>query len=247
MMSGVNERIILITGASSGIGKQCAKVLGKAGATVVLASRNEQQLQQLTTELTLAGIRAQYYVLDVTDVNRFREIVKRIVATYGRLDILINNAGIMLLSKVHEEKMEEWNRMIDVNFKGVLNGTAAVLPTMRKQTYGTIVNVASTAAYRVMANSAVYSATKFAVRAFSEGVRREESSHGIKVCLVAPGPTKTELLTHTTSSGLEALSNYVADYGLEATEVAKAIEYQLSVAAVASVDELILSPLSKMP
>ncbi|GGP11752.1 SDR family oxidoreductase [Oceanobacillus neutriphilus] len=153
----------------------------------------------------------------------------------------------MLLSEIQELKVDEWHQMIEVNLKGVLNGTASVLPTMREQKRGMIINVISTASYRVMKGSSVYSATKFAVRAFTEGLRKEESINGIKVSLVAPGPTKTNLLSHTSSNELrDSLDNYVENHGLDAKDIASAIAYQLCMPDGASIDELIISPARKM-
>ena len=138
-----------------------------------------------------------------------------------------------------EEKMEEWETMIDTNIKGVLHAVAAVLPIMREQRAGLIMNVISTAAYRVMEHSAVYSATKAAVRAFSEGLRKEETNHGIRVCLIAPGPVKTELLSHVSDDDIRAsLDRYVQQHGMRA----EAMIFQMRVEKEASVDERILSP-----
>lgn len=246
-MNHVSEKVVLITGASSGIGKACALQLGKLGATVILTSRNEEKLKMIAKTMRNDGAQAEYYALDVTALADFQQVITTIVQKYGRIDVLINNAGIMQLSAVYELKVDEWYHMIDINLKGVLNGTASVLPVMRNQKRGMIINVISTAAYRVMPNSSVYSATKFAIKAFSEGLRKEESEHGIRVCLVAPGPVKTELLNQTTSETLkESLSDFVMNYGLEPEDIANAIVYQMTVSDSASVDELIISPTRKM-
>ena len=142
-----------------------------------------------------------------------------------------------------EEKMEEWETMIDTNIKGVLHAVAAVLPIMREQRAGLIMNVIFTAAYRVMEHSAIYSATKAAVRAFSEGLRKEEANHGIRVCLIAPGPVKTELLSHVSDDDIRAsLDRYVQQHGMRAETVAEAMIFQMRVEKETSVDERILSP-----
>lgn len=246
-MNNISGKVILITGASSGIGEASARLLAKEGATVLLGSRRIDKLHSIAEDIQVKGGTADYYKLDVSCENEFKEVVHDIIKKYGRIDVLINNAGVMLLSKVNELKIYEWNQMIDVNLKGVLNGTAAVLPSMRERKQGIIVNISSTAAYRVMDSSAVYAATKFAVRAFSDGLRREESNNGIKVCLVAPGPTKTELLNHVSTDSIrDHLHMYVDNCGLEASQIAEAVMYEISMSNNASIDELIISPTHKM-
>lgn len=246
-MNGVSGKVVLITGASSGIGEACARMLGEMGAIVILTSRNEQKLRKIAEAMGNEGAQAEYCSLDVTVLPDFQEVVNRVIQTHGRIDVLINNAGIMQLSAIHELKVDEWYQMIDVNLKGVLHGTASVLPVMRNQKNGMIINIISTAAYRVMPNSSVYSATKFAIKVFSEGLRKEEANNGIRVCLLAPGPVKTELLNHTTSDAIrDSLAEYVQSYGLEPEDIAKAIAYQIAVPDGVSIDELIISPSHKM-
>ncbi len=246
-MNGVSGKVVLITGASSGIGEACARMLGKMGAIVILTSRNEQKLRKIAETMRNEGVRADYYSLDVTVLPDFQEVINRVIQTYERIDVLINNAGIMQLSAIRELKVDEWYQMIDVNLKGVLHGTASVLPVMRNQKKGMIINMISTAAYRVMPNSSVYSATKFAIKAFSEGLRKEEANNGIRVCLLAPGPVKTELLNHTTSDAIrDSLAEYVQGYGLEPEDIANAIVYQIAIPDSVSIDELIISPSHKM-
>lgn len=241
------NRTVLITGASSGIGEATARLLGSLGMTVILLSRSESKLQQIALEIREQGGQADFYLLDVSSYPAFEEVVAAVKEKYGRIDVLINNAGVMLLSEVHELKIDEWNQMVDVNFKGVLNGTAGVLNGMREQKSGMIVNVISTAAYRVMKGSSVYSATKFAIKAFSEGLRKEESNNGIRVSLIAPGPTKTNILNHTSSDEMkDSLTNYVENHGLDAKDVANAIAYQLCMPEGASIDELVISTAHKM-
>lgn len=246
-MNRITGKVILITGASSGIGEATARLLAEKGAIIILTGRNENKLEAITSQIIKDGARADYYQLDVTDQKDFNSCVNVILKKYGHIDVLINNAGIMLLSSVNELKVNEWKAMLDVNLKGVLNGTASVLPSMREQGKGMIVNVISTAAYRVMENSSVYSATKSAVRFFSDGLRKEESNNGIRVCLIAPGPTKTNLLNHVTSNDVRtSLSNYVDNFGLNAIDIADAIAYQINAPESVSIDEMIISPTHKL-
>lgn len=246
-MNNLSHQVVLITGASSGIGEATARLLSHQGAIVCLTGRRIEKLQKIVEDIKNEGGKAEYFLLDVTDNYEFQNVVNQILEKHGHIDVLIDNAGVMLLSQFRDLKLSEWNQMIDVNLKGVLHGIAAVLPTMRERKQGMILNVSSTAAYRVMESSAIYSATKFAVRALSDGLRKEESNHGIKVCLVAPGPTKTELLNHCSNEKTRnKLFSYVESCGLEANDVAEAIAYEISMPSHASIDELIVSPTHKM-
>lgn len=246
-LKNIRGKVIIITGASSGIGEAAARLLGDMGAIVILCGRNQKRLKKITAEIKEKEQKASYHVLDVTAYEDFQKTVQTVLDVHGRIDVLINNAGVMLLSPVCDGNVKEWHEMIDVNLNGVLHGTAAVLPALRKQKDGMILNVISTAAYRVMENSAVYSATKHAVKAFSEGLRKEESDNGIRVCLIAPGPTKTGLLQHISSRNIQhSLQQHVDEYGLEAADIAEAIAYQISVGKHACVNELIVSPTHKM-
>ncbi|WP_253213809.1 SDR family oxidoreductase [Tetragenococcus halophilus] len=238
---------MLITGASSGIGEITAKKIGRLGMTVILLSRSKNKLKVITEEIVNNGGNAEYLYLDVSSFSNFKSVIEYIKNKYGRVDILINNAGVMLLSEINELKVDEWDQMIDVNFKGVLNGVASVLSIMRKQKSGLIINVISTAAYRVMEGSSVYSATKSAIKTFSEGLRKEEANNGIKVSLIAPGPTKTDLLTHTSSRQLsDSLVDFVDSHGLNVSDVANTIVYQLTVNDNVSIDEVVISTSRKM-
>jgi NADP-dependent 3-hydroxy acid dehydrogenase YdfG len=242
----VNKQVILITGASSGIGAATAHLLAEQGARVFLGARRVERLEKICNELHAQGYEADYCKLDVTDEKSMHHFVDSARKVYGNIDVLINNAGVMLLSKVSDIKTKEWQQMINVNLMGVLNGTAAVLPYMKEQKHGMIININSTAGYRVSPGAAVYSATKYAVRAFSEGLRKEESNNGIRVCMVAPGPTRTELLSHVSDNEIrENLTDYVDRRGLNPMDVAKAVVFLINQPLNASVDELIISPTCK--
>ncbi|MFF4795879.1 SDR family oxidoreductase [Streptomyces sp. NPDC001276] len=233
------SKIVLITGASSGIGEATARRLAASGHHVVLGARRVDRLARLTAELKEAGYDAEYTELDVTDLDSVRGVVDDVLARHGRLDVLVNNAGIMPLSMVEELRVNEWNAMIDVNLRGVLHGIAAVLPSMRERRSGQIVNVASTAANRVDPTGVVYAATKYAVRAVSEGLRQETPD--IRVTVVCPGLTRTEL-TH--SGGTDHLQDAIRDalsaVGLDASAIADAIGYAVDQPEGVDVNELIV-------
>ncbi|MFE3226919.1 SDR family oxidoreductase [Nocardia sp. NPDC059228] len=233
------SKIVLVTGASSGIGEATARRLAAAGHHVVLGARRTDRLAQLVAELKEAGHEAEYAQLDVTDLENVRAVVTDVLTRHGRVDVLVNNAGIMPLSMVEDLRVDDWNRMIDVNLRGVLHGIAAVLPSMRERRSGHIVNVASTAADRVDPTGVVYSATKYAVRAVSEGLRQETAD--IRVTLVNPGLTRTEL---TNSGGApelqDAVRNALATAGLDACAIAAAIEYAVDQPDGVDVNEIIV-------
>lgn len=242
----MGSKVVVITGASSGIGEATAKMLALEGYQVFLGARRQEKLIQIVEEIKQSGGHAAYCKLDVTDKESFAKCIQTAIDVFGRIDVLVNNAGIMLTSLIRDGKQEEWERMIDINLKGVLNGVAAVLPIMRAQHAGMIINTTSTAAYRVQEGSAIYSATKFAVRAFSDGLRREESNHGIRVTTIAPGPTKTELTQHISNPELkENLTKVVEEGGCDATDIAKGIALAISMPSSASIDEMMISPTHK--
>lgn len=247
-MQKIEGKVVLITGASSGIGEATAKLLAAHGAKLVLGARREDRLKKLVQDIRKDGKEAVYEVIDVTKYEDMLRMVKTAVDVYGKVDVLFNNAGVMLLSPVHDLKISEWETMIDINIKGVLYGMAAVLPVMREQNYGLIVNTNSTAGYRVMANSAIYSGTKFAVRAISDGLRKEESADkNIRITNVAPGPVDTELVSHISDTALrEELNDFTKEKGLSAEDVAEGVLFAVSQPEHASVDEIILSPTKKL-
>lgn len=242
----LSDKVILISGASSGIGEESARLLAKQGAKVFLGARRVDRLNEIVSSIKEDGYQAECFLLDVTDMKSVELFMQKAIQTYGRIDVLINNAGVMLLSNVRELKIEQWNQMIDVNLKGMLNCTACYLK-LKKQKEGHIINIDSTAGYRVMKKSSVYSVTKFAMRAFSDGLRKEESSNGLKVTLIAPGPTKTELISHISDSEVNSsLQSFVDSSGLNAKDVANTILFAINMPKDASIDELIISPSNKL-
>jgi NADP-dependent 3-hydroxy acid dehydrogenase YdfG len=189
-MPEVRGKVVAITGASSGIGEAVARHLAARGAKVVMGARRVDRLAALADELKRAGGEAEPLALDVTKRADFGDFAKRAVDRFGRLDVLVNNAGLMPLSLFDELKVDEWDRMIDVNIRGVLHGIAAALPIFRAADSGHFVNVSSISGLQVAPTTGVYSGTKFAVRAISEGLRQEAGSK-IRVTTICPGPVKT--------------------------------------------------------
>lgn len=184
-MLDIKGKVAAITGASSGIGEATARLLAQHGAHVVLGARRTERLEALTSEIRSKGGSADYMQLDVTQREQMEAFIKYAEKRFGRVDVIVNNAGVMPLSKLEALKVEEWDRMIDVNIRGVLHGIAAGLPIMKKQGFGQFINIASIGAYSVTPTAAVYCATKYAVRAISEGLRMEVGGD-IRVTLVSP-------------------------------------------------------------
>nr|WP_321983651.1 SDR family oxidoreductase [uncultured Lichenicoccus sp.] len=190
-MQRIENKVVLITGASSGIGEATARQLAAGGATVMLGARRMDRLHRLAGEIGAAGGKAKAMALDVTSRQQAEAFAQAALETFGRIDVMVNNAGVMPLSPMASLKVDEWDRMVDVNIKGVLYGVAAVLPAMNRQGFGQIINVASIGGLRVTPTAAVYCATKFAVRAISDGLRQENDK--IRVTVVCPGVVESEL------------------------------------------------------
>lgn len=191
-MSDIQNKVVVITGASSGIGEAAARLLAARGARVVLGARRVDRLQALVQELEAAGQQAFCKAVDVTRRDDVQDLIDFAVERFGKVDVIINNAGVMPLSKLEALKVEEWDRMIDVNIRGVLHGIAAGLPLMQRQRSGQFINIASIGAYAVSPTAAVYCATKYAVRAISEGLRQEVGGD-VRVTVISPGVTESEL------------------------------------------------------
>lgn len=240
-MSNIQEKVVLITGASSGIGEGCARLLAEKGARVVLGARRVERLQQLVEEIGAAGGQAIARRLDVTDAADVQAFVDAALAEYGRVDVLINNAGVMPLSMIEALKIDEWNRMIDVNIRGVLHGIAAVLPVMQGQRSGQIISVASIGAYRVSPTAAVYCATKYAVRAISDGLRQEVGGD-IRVTLVSPGVVESELAESISDEGAREAMREFRKIAITPDAIARAVAYAIEQPADVDVSELVVRP-----
>ncbi|MGE8498771.1 MAG: SDR family oxidoreductase [Pseudomonas sp.] len=240
-MLNIKDKVILITGASSGIGEACARLLAERGATLLLGARRTERLEQLVSEIRQAGGRADYCRLDVTSPTDTQAFIDTAVASFGRIDVLINNAGVMPLSRLDALKVDEWNRMIDVNIKGVLHGIAAALPLMQRQGSGQFVNIASIGAYSVVPTAAVYCATKYAVRAISEGLRQEVGGD-IRVTLVSPGVVESELADSISDPLSRDAMKEFRKIAITPDAIARAIAYAVEQPADVDVSELIVRP-----
>jgi NADP-dependent 3-hydroxy acid dehydrogenase YdfG len=236
----IEGKVIAITGASSGIGEAAARVLSAAGARVVAGARRVDRLERLAQEVNASGGSIRTRPLDVTDRSSVEGFAAYANMEFGRLDGIINNAGIMPLSPMAAVKVDEWDRMVDVNIKGVLYGIAAALPIMKAQGFGHVINIASTGGHRVSPTAAVYCATKYAVRAISEGLRQEEQD--IRVTIISPGVTTSELAeTISDESAREVMREWRA-VAISADAVANAILYALSEPQDVDVSEIIIRP-----
>lgn len=237
-MSSLQDRVVVVTGASSGIGEAIARELVQAGASVMLAARRVDRLDALVAEL---GGKAVAQATDVTDRHQVLDLAQATVEQFGRIDGWVNNAGLMPLSMLAEGKVDEWDRMVDVNIKGVLYGIHAALPAMLKQGFGDMVNVASVAGHVVFPAAAVYCGTKFAVRAISEGLRREQVGK-IRVTIISPGAVDTELTDHITSKDVKESMAPVLSVAIPPKAIADAVVYALSQPRDVSINEMIIRP-----
>jgi NADP-dependent 3-hydroxy acid dehydrogenase YdfG len=239
-MSTKLDKVVLITGASSGIGEATARLLAAAGARVMLGARRTDRLERLASEIQAAGGEAAFQRLDVTQGASVEAFVAAAVERFGRVDVLVNNAGIMPLSPLAALKTDEWDRMIDVNLRGVLNGVAAALPRFVAQGSGQFVNVASLGAHYVVPTGAVYCATKFAVWAVTDGIRREHDN--IRATIISPGVVQSELAdTITHAATLEAMVAFRKAM-LGADAIARAVLFAVTQPADVDVSEIIVRP-----
>ena len=235
------DKVVLVAGASSGIGAGIARELGRAGARLALGARRTDRLDALAAEITeTTGAEVMTRRLDVTDRADLAAFAEAARARFGKIDALINNAGIMPLSLMASLKVEEWDRMVDVNIKGVLNGIAAVLPEMTARGAGHIVNIASIGALSVVPTAAVYCATKFAVRAISEGLRQENRQ--LRVTCIHPGVVESELAdTITDPAAAEAMKSYRA-IALTPDAIGRAVRFALEQPDDVDVSEIVIRP-----
>jgi NADP-dependent 3-hydroxy acid dehydrogenase YdfG len=238
-MNNIENKVIIITGASSGIGAAIARCLAKKGATVALAARREDKLKAVCDEITAAGGKAAYFVADISVQKQVKDMVAKVVEKFERVDVIVNNAGLMAMAPMSAGRTDEWDRMIDINIKGVLYGVAAVWPVFEKQKSGHFINISSVAGRRVSAGiGTVYSATKFAVAAISEGVRIE-SAGKFRSTVIYPGFIETELMYG--SSDEESRKGIIAAYeqfAISADRIGDAVAYAVSQPADASVNEI---------
>lgn len=234
----VASKVVLITGASSGIGEATARMLAANGAKVVLGARRTDRLQKIVTEIRERGGIAEYRSLDVANREDVNAFVAFAVEKFGRVDVIFNNAGVMPVSPMNALKTDEWDRIIDVNIRGVLNGIAAVLPLMEVQGSGHIINTASTGAHAVGAQFGVYCASKYAVRAITEGLRQEMDT--VRVTLISPGVTESELGSDITVDSTATAVKQLRSIALSPDAIARAVLYAISQPADVDVNEMII-------
>jgi NADP-dependent 3-hydroxy acid dehydrogenase YdfG len=241
-MLNIENKVIAITGASSGIGEAAARFLAAKGAKVVLGARRIENLQTIATEIQAAGGEARFTTLDVTQKEQLVEFLHFAQAQFGRVDVLVSNAGLMPLSFIEQLKVEEWDKMIDVNLKGVLYGIAAALPIFQAQNSGHFVNITSVADRWVGPTATIYCATKHAVRVVSEGLRQEVGNK-IRVTIIAPGATESELSNTISDPEMKkaAIEQFRIDL-LPAEAIARAIAYAVEQPADVDVNEIVVRP-----
>ena len=243
MANDVAGKVVVITGASSGLGEATARHLSTLGASVVLGARRLDRLQSLADELVGRGGKALALATDVTNCDQVKRLADAAVETYGRLDVMINNAGLMPQSLLERLKIDEWNRMIDVNIKGVLYGIAAALPHMTRQKAGHIINVSSVAGHKVRPGGTVYSATKHAVRVISEGLRQEVKPYNIRTTVISPGAVDTELPDTITDPDVSAaMKKFYDDFAIPADSFARAVAYAMSQPDDVDINEILFRP-----
>ncbi len=243
MAIDLSNRVVAVTGASSGIGEAVALACSRAGASVGLAARRADRIELLRQRIVQDGGQAIAMPTDVSDEIQARAFIERTHAELGRLDVLVNNAGVMLLGPIENAPTEEWRRMIDANVYGVLYCTHAALPLMHAQGSGHILNVSSVAGRFARAGSGVYNLTKFGVGAFSESLRQEAVALGVRVTLVEPGEVATELVGHNRPQVLEQLAkNFQGVTPLESEDIANAVLYAIGQPPNVSVNEVLIRP-----
>jgi NADP-dependent 3-hydroxy acid dehydrogenase YdfG len=241
-MSGIEDKVVAITGASSGIGEATALLLSQGGAKVVLGARREARLEAVAARIAQAGGDAAYATTDVRRREDLTSLVALARERFGGLDVLVNNAGIGPISPLDDLRVEEWEQMIDINLKGVLYGIAAALPVFREQGSGHFVNIASTAAHRIVPNQSVYAGTKIAVRAISEGLR-QEAGEKLRVTVISPGFTHTSFAEDVTNPEVKAQIAEARDaFAMPPDAIARAIAFAVEQPAGVDVGEIIVRP-----
>jgi NADP-dependent 3-hydroxy acid dehydrogenase YdfG len=241
MNSNIKNKAIAITGASSGIGEAIARHLAAQGARVALGARRQGHLDKIVGEIIATGGQAFALAVDVTKRKELEAFAEATVKNYGRLDVFINNAGLMPLSPLAAIQVDEWERMIDVNIKGVLYGIAAALPRFQTQKSGHLINVSSVAGHVVFPGGAVYCGTKFAVRAIAEGFR-QESGPTIRSTIISPGAVKSELSDHITDAATAEAIKSLKETAIDAEAIARAVAFAIEQPADVDVNEIIVRP-----
>ena len=243
MNENIEGKVVVITGASSGLGEATARYLAQRGATVVLGARRVERLGALVDEITRKGGKAFAVATDVTDAAQVQSLVDAAVERYGRVDVLLNNAGLMAHSPLERRKIDDWDRMIDVHVKGTLYGIAAALPHMQRQKSGHIINVSSVAGHKVGVNNAVYAATKTAVRVISEGLRQEVKPWNLRTTVISPGAVATELPNSVTEPDIaHGIGQFYEHFAIPAESFARAVAFALSQPDDVDINEILFRP-----
>ena len=241
--TGIAGKVVVITGASSGLGEATARHLSARGAVVVLGARRVGRIEALAGENANAGGKAIAVATDVTDAAQVRRLVDAAVERFGRIDVMLNNAGLMPHSPLERRKIDDWDRMIDVNIKGVLYGIAAALPYMQKQKSGHFIHVSSVAGHKVRPAGAVYSATKTAVRVISEGLRQEVKPWNVRTTIISPGAVATELPQSITEPDIaKGIGDFYESYALPAETFARAVAFAMSQPEDVDINEILFRP-----
>jgi len=244
MSEGIAGKVVVITGASSGLGEAAARRLAREGAKLTLGARRIDRLEALARELALGA--GAVVKTDVTKRDDVKRLVDAAVAAHGRIDVIVNNAGLMPNSFLENLHVEEWERMIDVNIKGVLYGIAAALPHMIAQKSGHVVNVASVAGHKVGPGGAVYSATKHAVRVITEGLRQEVKAHNIRTTIISPGAVATELTSTVTDPVVAERMRKTYEVAVSADSFARALVFALSQPEDVDINEILYRPTAQV-
>jgi len=243
MSNNIQGKVVVITGASSGLGEATACDLSAQGATVVLGARRADRIKSLADELTRRGGKALAVPTDVIHSQQVKKLVDGAVQAHGRIDVMINNAGLMPQSPLERLRIDEWDRMIDVNIKGVLYGIAAALPYMKQQKSGHIINVSSVAGHKVRAGGAVYAATKHAVLALSEGLRQEVKPYNIRTTVISPGAVATELPNSISEPDIaEGFQKFYEEFAIPSDSFARAVAFAISQPEDVDVNEILFRP-----
>jgi len=247
MSNKIRGKVVVITGASSGLGEAAARLLSAQGATVVLGARRSDRLQSLADELSGSGGKALAIATDVTHRNQVKRLVDTAAQKFGRVDVMINNAGIMPRAPLERLTIDDWDRTIDVNIKGVLYGIAAALPHMKKQKSGHMIFVSSVAGHKIGPDFAVYAATKHAVRALAEGFRQEVKPYNIRTTIISPGAVATELPDSVTEQDIaEKIRTYYDEIAIPAESFAQAVVFAMSQPEEVDVNEILFRPIKQM-
>lgn len=244
-MNNIENKVVVITGASSGLGEATARLLAKKGAKVALGARRTEKIEAIVHDIRAEGGQAEFIGMDITKPQEVQALIEKALSAFGQIDVLVNNAGLMSIAPLSELKVDEWDRMIDINIKGVLYGIAATLPVFQKQNFGHFINLASVAGIKVFSpGGTVYSGTKFAVRAISEGLRHEVGGT-IRTTTIEPGAVESELKF---GSSHKESSEFVTDFykqAIPADSVARAIAYAIEQPADVDINEIVLRPTSQ--